>query len=159
MLVQIIAVGKTKERFLKEGIAEYLKRLSSYCRVEITEVQEEKLREPLSKKEIHQAIVREADRISRALNRNTLVVALDAGGLPWTSEEFARQLAAWEVAGRNQVTFIIGGASGLSESLRNEADIRLSLSPMTFTHQMVRLILIEQIYRAFRISRGEPYHR
>lgn len=159
MLVQVIAVGRTKEHFLKEGIAEYTKRLSPYCRVEIKEVQEEKLPEPLSRKELNTAMQREAERISRAINRDSLVVALDPGGLPWTSEEFARQITGWELSGRSQLVFIIGGASGLSKGLIDNADICLSLSPMTFTHQMSRLILLEQIYRAFRISRGEPYHR
>lgn len=159
MQIRIIAVGRTKEHFLKEGIAEYTKRLSSYCRVEIKEVQEEKLQEPLSRNERDSAMQREAGRVSRAINKNSLVVALDPGGLPWTSEEFARQLTGWELSGRSDLAFIIGGASGLSEGLLDDADICLSLSPMTFTHQMSRLILLEQIYRAFRISRGEPYHR
>ncbi|KQC10504.1 MAG: 50S rRNA methyltransferase [Methanolinea sp. SDB] len=159
MQIRIIAVGRTKEHFLKEGIAEYTKRLSLYCRVEIKEVQEEKLPEPLSRKELNGAMQREAERISRAINRDSLVVVLDPGGLPWTSEEFARQIAGWKLSGRSQLVFIIGGASGLSKGLIDNADICLSLSPMTFTHQMSRLILLEQIYRAFRISRGEPYHR
>jgi 23S rRNA (pseudouridine1915-N3)-methyltransferase len=159
MLIQIIAVGKIKEQFLRDGIAEYEKRLRPYCRVEIVEVQDEKLPDSLSGKKLIQALEREGDRISHALNQNSLVVALDIDGLQWTSEEFARQLAAWEIEGRNQIAFVIGGAMGLSGRLREEADIRLSLSPMTFTHQMSRLIVLEQIYRAFRICRGEPYHK
>ena len=159
MLIQIIAVGKIKEQFLKDGIAEYVKRLRPYCRVEIREVQEEKLPDSLSEKEIKQALERETERLFHALDRNSPVVALDVGGLQWTSEEFARKLAVWEIEGRKQVAFVIGGAMGLTDRLRKDADIRLSLSPMTFTHQMSRLIVLEQIYRAFRICRGEPYHK
>lgn len=159
MHIQITAVGKIKEQYLKVGIAEYSKRLRPYCRLDIVEVHEEKLPQSPSEKEVHLALESEAKAISDTINTGSLVVVLDVRGSPWTSEEFAHHLSAWEIGGENRVSFVIGGSMGVSIRLCEDADIRLSLSPMTLTHQMSRLILLEQIYRAFRICRGEPYHK
>ncbi|HUU75315.1 MAG TPA: 23S rRNA (pseudouridine(1915)-N(3))-methyltransferase RlmH [Methanoregulaceae archaeon] len=159
MQIRIIAVGKIKEGFLREGIAEYFKRLRTYCRLEIHEVQEEKLAGIQTEKEAEILKLREAEKIRALIPKSSFVIVLDMRGKSWTSQDLATRMASLELGGENQVTFIIGGATGLSESIRDDADIILSLSRMTLTHQMARLILLEQIYRAFRICRGEPYHK
>jgi 23S rRNA (pseudouridine1915-N3)-methyltransferase len=159
MQIRIIAVGKIKEKFLQEGIAEYEKRLRPYAKVQIIEITEEK--RPLSASPaIESAVkVKEGERILAVIPEGSFVISLDVKGQIWSSEELAASFREWELTGQNQLVFVIGGDLGLSPALLARSDIRLSLSKMTFTHPMARLLLVEQVYRAFRILRGEPYHK
>jgi len=157
--IAIIAVGKLKEKYLKEGTAEYIKRLSRFCDLEITEVADEQAPEDLSPAQELQVKKREAERILKKLKSNSLLVVLDVRGEKPGSEEFAARLKSFFVSGNSSITFVIGGSLGLDEDLLRNADYRLSLSEMTFPHQLTRLILLEQLYRAFKIINGEPYHK
>ena len=159
MQIRIIAVGKIKEKFLQEGIAEYEKRLRPYAKVQIIEITEEK--RPLSASPAIEsaAKVKEGERILAVIPEGSFVISLDVKGQIWSSEELAASFREWELTGQNQLVFVIGGDLGLSPALLARSDIRLSLSKMTFTHPMARLLLVEQVYRAFRILRGEPYHK
>jgi len=159
MQIRIIAVGKIKERFLQEGIAEYEKRLRPYVKLRINEIAEEKRPQVSSPANESAAVEKEGQRILAEIPEGSLVVALDIRGQNWTSEDLANGFRVWELAGRNPVVFIIGGDLGVSPVVLDTCDIQLSLSRMTFTHPMARVLLLEQIYRAFRILRGEPYHR
>jgi 23S rRNA (pseudouridine1915-N3)-methyltransferase len=159
MHVQVVAVGKIKERYLQDAIAEYEKRLRPYLKLQITEIPEAKRHGTPSPSQENLLKEDEARRILESAPEKSHLVALDAGGEPWTSDELAYNLNGWELAGRNAITFIIGGDLGLSETVLRRCSTRLSLSPMTFTHQMARLILLEQLYRAERINHGEPYHK
>ncbi len=158
MEVNILTVGKVKESYLQIGIDEFTKRLLAYTKVNITEVNDERI--PSNPSEADKEVVKdkEGERIIDTLAERTYVIALDVKGKPMTSEGLAKSVKNLQVRGYSSITFIIGGALGLSKEVLNKADYRLSLSHMTFTHQMVRLILIEQVYRAFKINRGEPYH-
>ena len=147
MKITIIAVGRLKERFLVEGVAEYIKRLKNFSKIEIREVMECRTVEEEGKKLLSQ------------IPENSWLCVLDVGGNAITSEKFAEKISELNLHGISNMTFIIGGAFGLSDDVRKAADFLLSLSEMTFTHQMTRLILLEQIYRAFKINRGEPYHK
>jgi 23S rRNA (pseudouridine1915-N3)-methyltransferase len=159
MQIHIIAVGKVKERWLREGIEEYQKRLRSYATIRIQEVADEPV--PMRSSETKEEKVRDKEGISllAAVPSGAWVAALHPGGLEITSEEFAQRLQIREVEGPHTVVFLIGGELGLSARVQEEADILLSLSRMTFPHRMVRLLLLEALYRAFRLMRGEPYHR
>jgi len=159
MQIHIIAVGKIKEKFLREGVAEYEKRLRPYLNLKIVELSEEKRSASASPSAEKTAIVKEGERILSAVPSGSYVVTLDDGGASWSSPELAGFLRLRELAGKNQFTFIIGGDLGLSPKVLTESDMQLSLSKMTFTHQMARLLLMEQIYRACRINSGEPYHK
>jgi 23S rRNA (pseudouridine1915-N3)-methyltransferase len=159
MQILIIAVGKIKETYLKEGIAEYTKRLRPYVRITILEIPEEKRAENLSPSQQGLAKDGEGARILAAIPKDTQIIALDPEGERWSSEILAAHIHEGEISGRNNLCFLIGGDLGLSELVLAKSNIRLSLSPMTFTHQMVRLILLEQIYRAGKINHGEPYHK
>jgi 23S rRNA (pseudouridine1915-N3)-methyltransferase len=159
MQVRIIAVGKIKERFLTEGIAEYEKRLTPYLKLSIIEVADEKRGVHASAGQEQLVKGREGDRILAAIPDGAYVVALDVRGKELSSEQLAARLHDWQLAGTNSIAMIIGGDLGLSEAVLARADLRLSISPMTFTHQMVRMILLEQVYRACRINSGEPYHK
>jgi 23S rRNA (pseudouridine1915-N3)-methyltransferase len=159
MQVQIIATGKVKERYLSDGIAEYGKRLRPYVKLRVTEVADDRRPANLSPAQQDQILTREGEKILAAIPEGSVTVALAVDGKPHSSEELAAFMKKREVSGASQITFIIGGDLGLAPSVLERCDLRLSLSPMTFTHPMVRLILIEQIYRAFRIMRGEPYHK
>jgi len=159
MQIRIIAVGKIKEKYLQDGIAEYEKRLRPYVKVQVVEVPEEK-RPVASSPSIEQvAVQKEGDRILSAIPEGAFAIVLDVKGTLQSSEELARGFGEWELAGKNPVVFVIGGDLGLSPPIVARADLRLSLSRMTFTHPMARLLLFEQVYRAFRILRGEPYHK
>lgn len=150
--LKVVAVGKIKERYLQEGIAEYRKRLRPYARLTIEEVPDEPLRDGGRKaKEI------EGERILARAGAPAYLAALDRGGKVYSSEEFAAWLGEREMAGK-EVVFVIGGTTGLSEQVLEKADACLSFSRLTFPHQLFRLFLLEQIYRAFKILRGEPYH-
>ena len=159
MQVHVIAVGKIKEKYLQEGIAEYQKRLRPYIKLTILEIAEEKRighLTPSDQKRIKEA---EGMRIMGAIPQDSFVIVLDVNGVHWSSETLAENLHRYEIAGRNSLSIIIGGDLGLSDAVIARSTVRLSLSPMTFTHQMIRLIILEQIYRACKINHGEPYHK
>jgi 23S rRNA (pseudouridine1915-N3)-methyltransferase len=157
--VQILAVGKLKERYLVQGIEEYGKRLGRYGRLEIAELKEESFAEPLSEKEVQEILRREGERILDALKPRSHVVALDRGGRAMSSEELAEEFQRVAIGGISQLTFVIGGSLGLDPRVLQRADLVLSFSKFTFPHQLMRLILLEQIYRAFTIVNGERYHK
>lgn len=157
--ISIITVGKLKEKYLTNGINEYIKRLGPYAKVEMIEVPDEKAPEQLSHAEMLQVKEKEAERILAKVAQDAYVIALAIEGDMWSSEKLAKELDKLATYGQSKVCFIIGGSLGLSEQILKRADIALSFSKMTFPHQLMRLILVEQIYRAFRINRGEPYHK
>ncbi|TCN23944.1 23S rRNA (pseudouridine(1915)-N(3))-methyltransferase RlmH [Mesobacillus foraminis] len=159
MNISIVTVGKLKEKYLKQGIEEYLKRLGSYAKVEIIEVPDEKAPEELSEIEMEQVKQKEGERILAKIHQDAHVIALAINGKLKSSEELADTLNKLATYGKSKVTFIIGGSLGLGGEVLKRADEQLSFSKMTFPHQLMRLILVEQIYRAFRINRGEPYHK
>jgi 23S rRNA (pseudouridine1915-N3)-methyltransferase len=157
--ISIVTVGKLKEKYLKQGIDEYLKRLSSYAKVEIIELPDEKAPETLSETEMQQIKDKEGERILAKISPDAHVIALAIQGKMKSSEELAEGLDKLATYGKSKITFVIGGSLGLSDAVMKRADESLSFSKMTFPHQLMRLILVEQIYRAFRINRGEPYHK
>ncbi|TAJ45620.1 23S rRNA (pseudouridine(1915)-N(3))-methyltransferase RlmH [Methanofollis fontis] len=159
MQVSVIAVGKVKDRYINEGIAEYEKRLRPYADLNIVEVREERIPNRASPAEEAQVVEREGERICTVVPDNAVLVALDLRGEAWSSEDLASRLRSWEIEGAHEIAFVIGGPLGLSPAVLDRARVTLSLSRMTFLHTMVRLILLEQIYRGFRIMRGEPYHK
>jgi 23S rRNA (pseudouridine1915-N3)-methyltransferase len=159
MNISIITVGKLKEKYLKDGIDEYKKRLSRYCSIDIFEVQDEKAPENLSEKEEEQVKEKEGQGILKYIKDNTYVVALDIKGKLLSSEELSDFIGERGLKGDSSIAFIIGGSLGLSSEVLQRADYKLSFSKMTFPHQLMRLILLEQIYRGFRILKGEPYHK
>jgi len=159
MQIRIIVVGKIKERYLQEGIAEYEKRLRPYAKLQIVELAEEKRPASVSPAIESLAMEKEGERILAAIPEGFFVIALDVKGQNWSSEELAASFREWELSGQNQLVFVIGGDLGLSATVLARSNLRLSLSKMTFTHPMARLLLVEQVYRAFRILRGEPYHK
>ena len=158
MRTEIICVGKIKEKFFKDAISEYSKRLSKYVNLNIIEVSDEKTPESLSDSEKRIVKYKEGERILNAVKTN-FVIALDLSGKKLSSENFAEFLRKSMVSGINGVSFVIGGSLGLSESVIKRADLRLSFSDMTFPHQLMRVILLEQNYRAHRIINNEPYHK
>lgn len=157
MNISVITVGKLKEKYLKQGIDEYLKRLTSYAKVEVIEVADEKAPEELSHLEMVQVKQKEGERILAKISPDTHVIALAINGKLQSSEELADTLDKLATYGKSKIAFVIGGSLGLSEEVLDRANDQLSFSRMTFPHQLMRLILVEQIYRAFRINRGEPY--
>lgn len=159
MNISIVTVGKLKEKYLKLGIEEYTKRLSSYSKIEIIEVPDEKAPEILSDAEMLQVKKKEGERILAKVPTDAHVIALAIEGKQKSSEELADTIDKLGTYGKSKVTFIIGGSLGLSDEVLKRADDKLSFSKMTFPHQLMRLILVEQVYRAFRINRGEPYHK
>ena len=159
MNVTIISVGKLKEKYLKAGIAEYAKRLSPYVKLELIEVNDEKAPESLSEKEMEAVMEREGARILQQLKPEMHVIALHLQGTMLSSEELAQQFDKWATYGKSNVAFVIGGSLGLSTAVCQRADQLLSFSRFTFPHQLMRLILLEQIYRAQKINKGEPYHK
>ena len=159
MQIQIIAIGKIKEKFLQEGIAEYVKRLRPYVNLQILELAEEKRRVSASVSAEKAAMEKEGERILGAISPVSFIIALDVNGTGWSSIEMADFMRKRELAGKNHITFVIGGDLGLASPVLSRSDMRLSLSKMTFTHSMARLLLMEQIYRACRINNGEPYHK
>ena len=158
MKITIISVGKIKEKYLVEGIKEYSKRLSKYTKLEIIEVPDERAPENLSKKEMKIIKDKEGKKIESKI-KNSYVIALDIDGITFSSEELANKIEDIKTYNSSHVTFIIGGSLGLSSSILNNADLKMSFSKMTFPHQLMRLILLEQIYRSLRINNNEPYHK
>jgi len=159
MQLRIVAVGKLKEKFWQAAVDEYLKRLKGYAKVEIVEVEEEKCPEKLSPAQETQVKEREGGRLIRALLPGSFCIALDLSGKEYSSEGFSDLLASLGLQGKSQVSFVIGGSLGLSPSIQQRADLLFSFSRLTFPHQLIRVVLLEQIYRAFRIARNEPYHK
>ena len=159
MHVRIIAVGKVKEKYLQEGIAEYAKRLRSYLDLQILEINEEKRPASASASIEKSAMEKEGGRILAAIPPGSFTIALDIKGTDWSSRKLAESFHQWELAGKSRITFIIGGDLGLDKEVLSQSDMRLSLSNMTFTHQMARFLLLEQVYRVCRINSGEPYHK
>lgn len=158
MKIRIVAVGKLKEKYLREGVAEYEKRLAPFASVELLETREEYMAENPSEAQRQQTLAKEGERLLRLLPERSFLIVLDVKGKLLSSEALAKELASLALQGQSDLTFLIGGAFGLSPAVRERADLRISFSPMIFTHQMVRLLLYEQIYRAFKINRGEKYH-
>ena len=158
MKIRIVAAGKLKEKYLREGVAEYEKRLAPFASVELLETREEYMAENPSEAQRQQALAKEGERLLRLVPEKSFLIVLDVKGKLLSSEALAKELASLALQGQSDLTFLIGGAFGLSQAVRERADLRISFSPMTFTHQMVRLLLYEQIYRAFKINRGEKYH-
>ncbi len=158
MKITIVCAGKIKEKYLNAGIAEFLKRLKPFAQVEIREIHEEKMPEEPSAAEKEQVLKREGEKLLKLVPSGSYLFVLDVYGELKSSEKLAAEINELGLRGRSSLTFLIGGAFGLSEEVRARADERISFSPMTFTHQMVRLLLVEQIYRAFKINRGEKYH-
>lgn len=159
MNISIITVGKLKEKYLKDGIDEYKKRLTRYCSIEIIEVPDEKAPETLSPKEEEQIKDKEGQAILKNVKDTTFVVALDLKGKMLSSEELSEFLEDCAIKGNSSIVFIIGGSLGLSKEVLQRANYKLCFSKMTFPHQLMRLILLEQVYRGFRIMKGEPYHK
>ncbi|MDR6225397.1 23S rRNA (pseudouridine(1915)-N(3))-methyltransferase RlmH [Desmospora profundinema] len=159
MRIQVIAVGKLKERFLQTGVDHYLERLTPYAKVEVTEVAEEKGQEPMGEAEIQQVIHKEGERILRHLTPDTYTIALAIQGVALSSETLANHLEQLATYGKSRIAFVIGGSHGLSKKVLQRADYTLSFSKMTFPHQLMRMILLEQVYRSFKINRGETYHK
>ena len=159
MNVSIVTVGKLKEKYLKQGIAEYTKRLGPFAKVEVIEVSDEKAPENLSDTEMLQVKKAEGDRIMSKIPPDAHVIALAIEGKMKTSEQLARDLDQLATYGKSKIAFVIGGSLGLSDDVLKRANDTLSFSKMTFPHQLMRLILVEQVYRAFKINRGEPYHK
>lgn len=157
--VSIICVGKLKEKFYLQAAAEYVKRLQRHCKLGIIELPESRLSDTPSPAEIKKALSAEAAAIRERLPKVGAVIAMCIEGKTCSSEELSRRMADFAVAGKTQLTFLIGGSVGLDEDLKKQADWRLSMSPMTFPHHMARVMLLEQIYRAYQIEQGTKYHK
>ena len=157
--INLIYVGNIRENYLLEAVAEYEKRLSAYCRLVCTEIKEEKLPDDPSQAQTEAAMKKEGERILAVLPRKSMKIALCVEGKQLSSEEFSSLIKNAENSGFSQISFIIGGAFGLSEEVKKVCDFRLSLSKMTFTHRFARILLLEQIYRAENIAAGGKYHK
>lgn len=156
MNIKIIALGKIKEKFLKEGIDEFLKRLTPYASVEVVELYPIEIKdENLTLKTLE----KEGEKILKKIKPDSYVITLEIGGITFSSEEFAQKLEDVSRQGYNEIVFVIGSSCGLAKEVSDRADLKLSLSKMTFLHQFARLLLVEQIYRAFKIQKGETYHK
>ena len=159
MNINVIGVGKIKEKYLKLGIDEFKKRLSKYCKLDIIELDDEKAPEKLSEKEMIMVKEKEGKKILSKIKDTSYVSALAIDGKNLSSEELADKMSDLAVRGNSNITFVIGGSLGLSDEVLDRADYKLSFSKMTFPHQLMRLILLEQVYRAYRINNNEPYHK
>jgi 23S rRNA (pseudouridine1915-N3)-methyltransferase len=157
--IRIIIVGKVRERYLRDGVAEYLKRLGPYAHVELVELQDEPVPETSSDKQLAAARQVEAERILRTLLDSEYLVALDIRGTGMSSEDLSKWIQERAVSRDSNLAFVIGGTTGLAPEVLSRARLRLSMGPMTFPHQFMPMLVAEQLYRAFRIGRGEPYHR
>lgn len=159
MRITIICVGKIKEEFYRKAVAEFEKRLSKYCKLEIIEVQDEQTPDKAGRALEEQIKEKEAARILKNIKEDAFVYTLEIDGENPDSVSFAKQLDQLAIRGQSHIQFIIGGSLGLHESVSKRADRALSFSKMTFPHQLMRVILLEQIYRSYRIIAGEPYHK
>lgn len=159
MKYRIISVGRVREKFYLQGVNEYIKRLGPYVKIELVDGLEEKTNPRAGEKEIEKILQKEGQRILDLLGENDLLVVLDPHGKMLSSEELADNMNRWNLSGKNRLNFVIGGSHGISKEVKNRADAMISFSKMTFPHQMAVLILSEQIYRGFKILKGEPYHK
>ncbi|MDW5524074.1 23S rRNA (pseudouridine(1915)-N(3))-methyltransferase RlmH [Carnobacterium maltaromaticum] len=159
MNIKIITVGKLKEKYLKMGIDEYTKRLGAYCKIELIEVSDEKAPEKLSEAEMLQVKEKEGERILAKITENAYVFALAIEGKQRTSEEFSKEIEQLGIQGKSNLVFVIGGSLGLSQAVMKRSNTPISFGKMTLPHQLMRLVLVEQVYRGFRIMKGEPYHK
>ena len=157
--ISVVSVGKIKEKYIKLGIDEFSKRLSSYCKLEIIEVNDEKAPENLSDKEMTMVKNKEGLSILSKIKDGAYVIALAIDGKSLSSEELADHISRLSLVGTSHIYLVIGGSLGLADIVLDRADMKLSFSKMTFPHQLMRLILLEQIYRVFRINSGQPYHK
>lgn len=157
MQIYLITVGKLKEKWLREAFAEYDKRLQRYCRLNLTELPESRLPDDPSEAEISAALEHEGKAILAACKGKIIAMCIE--GKMRSSEEFAKMLEQTAVSGDSTVSFVIGSSFGLSDDVKKQADMKFSMSPMTFTHQIARVLLMEQLYRAFQISTGGKYHK
>ena len=156
MKIKIIAPGRIKEKFLKDGIDEFLKRLTPYAAVEVTEIT------PVERKDVHlieRALDEEGEKILSLIKPQSYVITMEISGKQFSSEEFAREIEDLTNEGQSEIIFVIGSSCGISKKVSARANLKMSMSKMTFLHQFARLILIEQIYRAFKIIKGETYHK
>lgn len=159
MKITVIAVGKIKEKYLKDALVEYSKRLSRYCKLEIIEVADEKTPDQASKAAEDLIRAKEGERILKHIRDDMYVITLEIGGKMLTSEEFADKIETLGVQGKSSIAFVIGGSIGLGKEVLKRSDFALSFSKMTFPHQLMRVVLLEQVYRGYRIMNGEPYHK
>lgn len=159
MTIRIICVGKMKESYLKDAQKEYLKRLSRFCNTKVIEVDEEKSPETASPAQEEKIRQKEAERIKKAIGKNSTVIALDLDGKELDSVGFSEQIHNFMLGGKSDLAFIIGSSTGLDQSILREADFNFCMSKLTFPHQLARIILLEQIYRAFKILNNETYHK
>lgn len=159
MKITLITVGKIKEKFYTDAIAEYSKRLSRYCKLEIIQTADEKTPDKAGETEERLIKEKEGERILAQVKDGAYVIALAIEGQMLDSEQLADKIDRLGIGGQSQITFIIGGSLGLSDAVLKRADYKLSFSKMTFPHQLMRVILLEQIYRSYRIIAGEPYHK
>lgn len=159
MRIKIITIGNLKEKYLREASAEYVKRVSRYATVEVVQLPEEKLPSNFSPADVVQCVETEAVRIMTKINPNAYIVDLSIEGKMLSSEDFAKTIEQLQIDGESEIVFIIGGSDGLSEKIKERSNLSLSFSKMTFPHQLMRVILLEQVYRAFKIIHNEPYHK
>ena len=157
--VHIICVGKLKEKFYADAVEEYAKRLGGYCKLTLTELPEERLPDSPSQAQIDAALAKEGEAVLQRLPKNTVPVALCVEGRLLSSEDLAERMSDWMLGGRSSVAFLIGSSYGLAPAVKEKALLRLSMSPMTFPHHLARVMLLEQIYRAFKINEGSGYHK
>lgn len=158
-MIKVVAVGKLKERFFEDAVAEYARRLCAYTKLQIIQVDDEKCPENLSDKQKEQVLDKEGERILKNIKDTDYVITLEIKGKQKSSENFSQFISDLEISGHSDITFVIGGSLGLSAEVLHRSDFALSFSEMTFPHQLMRVILLEQIYRAYKIMRGEPYHK
>ena len=159
MKITILCVGKVKEKFYRDGISEFTKRLSRYCKLDIVEVADEKTTEDASETEIRLIKEKEGERILKNIKEDAYVICLCINGKQLSSEALSEKMEKLGVQGTSHICFVIGASLGLADEVVKRADFKLSISPMTFPHQLMRVILLEQIYRAYRIMNHEPYHK
>ena len=159
MKIKVVTVGKLKEKYLKDGIAEYSKRISRFAKLEMIELADEKTPDKASESENQKILEIEGQRILSKVGDRDFVIALAIEGKTFSSEEFSKQLEEASIKGFSTLTFIIGGSLGLSSAVKNRANLSVSFGRLTLPHQLMRLLLVEQIYRAFTIQQGSPYHK
>ena len=159
MNIRIIAVGKLKEKYWRDAAEEYAKRLGAYCSLEVIEIKESLLRANPSAADEEAVKAAEGEDILQHINKGDYVITLEIKGKGLTSEQLAEKMASLALEGKSNIAFVIGGSLGLSPEVSKRADFKLSFSAMTFPHQMMRVILLEQIYRSFKINRNETYHK
>ncbi len=159
MKISVITVGKIKEKYLRDAIAEYSKRLSRYCRLEIIEVADERTPDQASEAVEENIRTKEGERLLKYVRDDMYVITLEIGGKMLTSEQFAEKIETLGIQGKSSIAFVIGGSIGLGREVLKRSDYALSFSKMTFPHQLMRVVLLEQVYRGYRIINGEPYHK